>query len=164
MGLKLDRATAISGTSAKDTKYAHNNVCFIFAWTAVHSTQQHLSLMILDSSPEWRWVRPAISPKITRERWTTCKHEHNLHVQNRAAAQQVKWKRGPRSGLASFICRCAVCTPKVSIGLDLDWTGSGLWRILLILDWIRTVKWFINLRSGADLDWVNGKELHNFCQ
>jgi len=30
-------------------------------------------------------------------------------------------------------------------GLDLDWAGSGLWRILLILVWIQTVKYFIIL-------------------
>jgi len=31
---------------------------------------------------------------------------------------------------------------EISIGLDLDWTGSRLWRILLILDWIQTVNHF----------------------
>jgi len=45
----------------------------------------------------------------------------------------------------------------MSIGLDVDWTGSGLKRILLILNWIRTVKCFKNLGSGPDLDRVNGK-------
>ena len=54
------------------------------------------------------------------------------------------------------------CWPEMSIGLDLDWTGSGLWRILLILDWIRPVKCFINLGSGPDLDWVNGKNYIRF--
>jgi len=29
------------------------------------------------------------------------------------------------------------CMAEMSIGLHLDWIGSGLWRILLILDWIR---------------------------
>jgi len=46
---------------------------------------------------------------------------------------------------------------EMSIGLDLDWTGSGLWRIFLNLNWIRTAKCFINLGSGPDLDWINGK-------
>ena len=46
---------------------------------------------------------------------------------------------------------------EMSIGLVLDWTGSGIWEILLILDWIRTVKRFIKLGSRPDLDWVNGK-------
>ena len=50
MGLKLDRATAISGTSAKDTKYAHNNVCFIFAWTALQYTA-HSS-----TCHSWSWT------------------------------------------------------------------------------------------------------------
>jgi len=27
---------------------------------------------------------------------------------------------------------------EMSFGLDLDWTGSGLWPILWNLDWIRT--------------------------
>jgi len=45
-----------------------------------------------------------------------------------------------------------VRAPDMSIGLDLNWTGSGLGRILLILDWIRAVKCFINLGSGLDLD------------
>jgi len=45
-----------------------------------------------------------------------------------------------------------VRAPDMSIGLDLSWTGSGLGRILLILDWIRAVKCFINLGSGLDLD------------
>jgi len=49
----------------------------------------------------------------------------------------------------------------MSIGLDLDWTGSGLCRILLNLDWIRAVNCFRNLGSGQDLDWVNGKELRD---
>jgi len=52
---------------------------------------------------------------------------------------------------------------EMSVGLDLDWTGSGLWRILLIMGWIRTVKNFMNLGSGPDLDWVNGKEQRDFC-
>jgi len=45
----------------------------------------------------------------------------------------------------------------MSIGLEMAWTGSGLWRILLDLDWIRTVIFYINLGSGPDLDWDNGK-------
>jgi len=53
---------------------------------------------------------------------------------------------------------------EMSIGPDLDWTGTGLWRILLILDWIRTVKCFMNLGSGLVMDWVNGKELCNFVK
>ena len=53
----------------------------------------------------------------------------------------------------------------MSIVLELDWTGSGLWQILIVLDWIQTVKCFINGGSGADLNWVNGKELRNsFCE
>jgi len=51
----------------------------------------------------------------------------------------------------------------MSIGLDLDWTATGPLRILLILDWIWTAKCFKYLGSGPDLDWVNGKELRNFC-
>ena len=47
---------------------------------------------------------------------------------------------------------------------DVHWTGSGLWRILLILAWIRPVKCFINLGSKADSKLANGKELRNFCQ
>jgi len=33
-------------------------------------------------------------------------------------------------------------TPEMSIGPDLDWTGSGLLQILLNLAWLRTVKLF----------------------
>jgi len=36
------------------------------------------------------------------------------------------WKILPRTSRAA----------EMSIGLDLDWTGSGLWRILLNLEWI----------------------------
>jgi len=48
------------------------------------------------------------------------------------------------------------------------WTGHGLdWNRtmtnLLVLDCIRLVNCFIKLGSGPDLDWVNGKELRNFC-
>jgi len=46
----------------------------------------------------------------------------------------------------------------MSMGLDLDRTGSGLCRILLNLDWIRAVNCFINLGSRPDLDRVNGKK------
>jgi len=54
----------------------------------------------------------------------------------------------------------ASCTAEVNIiGLDLDWAGFGLCRILLNLDWIRTVNCFMNLGSGPNLDWVNVKEL-----
>jgi len=52
---------------------------------------------------------------------------------------------------------------EMSIGLDLDQTGSWLWRILLNLDWSRTVKCCTNFGPGQDLDWVNGQELRNFC-
>ena len=41
--------------------------------------------------------------------------------------------------------------------IGLDWTGSGLWRILLILDWIRTIANFV--KFGLDPDC---KSLHNF--
>jgi len=51
----------------------------------------------------------------------------------------------------------------MSIGLDLDWTGSGLRRILLNLDWIRTVIRFKKLGSGPALDFINGKEMRYFC-
>jgi len=51
---------------------------------------------------------------------------------------------------------------EMSIGLDLDWTGSGPWRISLILEWIRTVKRSKKLEWGPDFDWVNGKGLRNF--
>jgi len=47
---------------------------------------------------------------------------------------------------------------------DEHWTGSGLWQILFILDWTRTVKCSIILSSGPQLDWVNGKELRSFCR
>jgi len=43
-------------------------------------------------------------------------------------------------------------TSEMSIGLDLDWTGSGLRRILADLDWSRTVIFIIHLGSGPDLD------------
>jgi len=33
-------------------------------------------------------------------------------------------------------------SPEMSIGLDLDWTGSGLPQILLIWDWIRSINHF----------------------
>jgi len=46
----------------------------------------------------------------------------------------------------------------MSIGLDSDCTGPGLWPNFLILDWIRPVERFIMLGSGPDLDWVNGKD------
>ena len=36
------------------------------------------------------------------------------------------------------------------IGLDMDWTGSGLRRIVLILDWIGPVKCFTILKQ----DWI----------
>jgi len=38
--------------------------------------------------------------------------------------------------------------PEMSIGLDLDWTGSGLWQILLNLDWIRMAKFFTILEQN----------------
>jgi len=44
---------------------------------------------------------------------------------------------------------CWKATAEMSIGLDLDWTGSGLWRILLIWGWNRTVKCF----KIWDQDW-----------
>jgi len=47
--------------------------------------------------------------------------------------------------------------------LDWTWIGSGLCQILLNVDWIRSANCFINLGSGPDLDWVNGKELRNIC-
>jgi len=53
--------------------------------------------------------------------------------------------------------KLCVWTSEMSIGLNLNWTGSGLWYILLILDRIRTVNCFINLGSEPYLDWVNGK-------
>jgi len=40
----------------------------------------------------------------------------------------------------------------MSTGLDLDWTGTGLRGILLILDWIQIMNCLINLGSGPDLD------------
>jgi len=51
----------------------------------------------------------------------------------------------------------------MSIGLDLDWTGSRLWQNVLNLGWIWTVNCFINLGSGPHLDWINGKGLRRFC-
>jgi len=52
---------------------------------------------------------------------------------------------------------------------DEHWTGLGLYWIRIMTNfvffyWIRAVKCFIKLRSGRDLDWVNGKELRSFCQ
>jgi len=44
------------------------------------------------------------------------------------------------------------CGVEISIGLDLDGTGSGLLRILLILNWIRAAKCSKNLGSGLDFD------------
>jgi len=52
---------------------------------------------------------------------------------------------------------------KAEMSTGLGWTGSGLWRILLTLYWIRTVNCFINLGHGPDWDWLNGKELRRFC-
>jgi len=46
---------------------------------------------------------------------------------------------------------------------DWMWTESGLWRILLMFDWIRTVNCFINYGSGPDFDWGKGNELRSFC-
>jgi len=46
---------------------------------------------------------------------------------------------------------------EMSIELDLDWTGSGLWEILLILNWIWIMNCLTNLGSGPDLDWVYQK-------
>jgi len=48
---------------------------------------------------------------------------------------------------------------EMSFGLDLDWTGSGIRGILLILGWIRSAKCFINLGSAPYLDLVHGKKL-----
>jgi len=42
---------------------------------------------------------------------------------------------------------------------DEHWTGSGLWRILLNLDWIRSVNCFINLGSGVKRNFW----LHTMC-
>jgi len=53
--------------------------------------------------------------------------------------------------------------PEMNNGLDLDWTGCGLWRIMLILDWIQSVKCFTNFGSRLDLDWVNGQDLRISC-
>ena len=55
------------------------------------------------------------------------------------------------------------CTPDMSTELDLDWIVSGLLRVLMSLDWILTAKCFKNSGSGPDLNWVNGKQLHNSC-
>jgi len=38
---------------------------------------------------------------------------------------------------------------EMSIGLDLDWTGSGLFTYFV--------------KFGLDPDWINGKELWRFC-
>jgi len=34
------------------------------------------------------------------------------------------------------------CVAEMSIGLDLDWTGSGLQQIVLNLGWVRNVNRF----------------------
>jgi len=70
---------------------------------------------------------------------------------------------GYGSGVKKSISAHLWSAAEMSIGLDLDWTGSGLLRILLILDWIRAAKCSKNLGSGPNSHWVNGKELHQFC-
>jgi len=42
---------------------------------------------------------------------------------------------GMDSEIPELHCHLQSYTPDMSIGLDLDWTGTGLLRILLILDW-----------------------------
>jgi len=59
--------------------------------------------------------------------------------------------------MVQIVCFDCLVMLEMSIGLDLDWTGTGLWLILLDLKWIRTMHCFINLGSGPDLDLVNGK-------
>jgi len=68
------------------------------------------------------------------------------NTQNPAGVDSISWIHGH-----------LWCKPEMSIGLDLDWTGSRLWRILLNLDLNRTVIYLINLGPGLDLDWDNGK-------
>jgi len=53
-------------------------------------------------------------------------------------------------------------TPEMRVWLDLELTGSRLYRLLCDLDWIWTVNWFKNLATGSDLDWVDGEELCHF--
>ena len=76
--------------------------------------------------------------------------------------QHTEWTVGTLGWPSVWIARVEVCSR------DEHWTGLGSDWIrtmtnFLILDWIRTVKRFIKLWSGSDLDWVNGKELRNFC-
>jgi len=40
---------------------------------------------------------------------------------------------------------------------DVHWAGSGLWRILLILDWSRSIKCFINLGPGQGRRQLGGQ-------
>jgi len=42
----------------------------------------------------------------------------------------------------NLIVRVSTPMAEMSIGLDLDWIGSGLQQMLLSLDWIRTVNHF----------------------
>jgi len=41
---------------------------------------------------------------------------------------------------------------RVTLTRDEHWTGSGLWQILLNLDWMRTIISLQNLGSGPELD------------
>ena len=54
-------------------------------------------------------------------------------------------------------------SPKMSIGLHLGWTGSGLVTNFAEFGLDPYLKLPQNLGLGPDLDWVNGKELRDFC-
>jgi len=73
------------------------------------------------------------------------------------------WRQQESGSKKSEIQSMDTFATEMSIRLDLGWTGSGLCHILLNLGWARTVNCLINLGSGPDLDWVNGKELRDIC-
>jgi len=72
-----------------------------------------------------------VSSKLPKNVWGTRYHLY---------AQQSSRKLSRHAPTYSSL-QC-VYQPEMSIGPDLDWTGSGLLQILLNLDWIRTVKLF----------------------
>ena len=67
-----------------------------------------------------------------------------------------------RSGNMCVRYSSRTSSAEMSIGLDVDWTESGLWRIWINLDWIQVVNRFTKSGSRQDLDWFNGKEMRHF--
>jgi len=109
------------------------------------------------------WQKPSTSlscSEISRQ-WNMkgCKSRYIMSIQMMMCEKQDiwnSWKITFRKTQSNDLGIC-VFVPEMSIGLDLDRTGSGLWRILFNLDWIQTVQCLINLGSGPDLDWLNRK-------